>query len=186
MPKELTIYTGTIHKFAIISNHDQRSIEPSIDQSSALGMARCDNAPGKNRQVPGDAYCCCCLLLSVVSTLDSVRLVIGRQKCAVAYWKLIGNNMASSGCASSLFVVVVPCCCLLLLVVVVVLHQCCNEQCLHYKAQCVNAMHACACPDTVQTLRLPDRQTEHARTQPLTHATRGVEEEGEGAQTTAI
>lgn len=115
MPKELTIYTGTIHKFAIISNHDQRSIEPSIDQSSALGMARCDNAPGKNRQVPGDAYCCCCLLLSVVSTLDSVRLVIGRQKCAVAYWKLIGNNMASSGCASSLFVVVVPCCCLLLL-----------------------------------------------------------------------
>lgn len=55
MPKELTIYTGTIHKFAIISNHDQRSIERSIDQSSALGMARCDNAPGKNRQVPGAA-----------------------------------------------------------------------------------------------------------------------------------
>lgn len=132
------------------------------------------------------AVCWCCLLLSVVSTLDSVRLVIGRQKCAVAYWKLIGNNMASSGCASSLFVVVVPCCLLLLLVVVVVLHQCCNEQCLHYKAQCVNAMHACACPDTVQTLRLPDRQTEHARTQPLTHATRGEEEEGEGPQTTAI
>lgn len=86
-----------------------------------------------------------------------------------------------------LCLVVVRCCCsLLLLVVVVVLHQCCNEQCLHYKAQCVNAMHACACPDTVQTLRLPDRQTVHARTQPLTHATRGVEEEAEGAQTTAI
>lgn len=62
MPKELTIYTGTIHKFAIISNHDQRSIEPSIDQSSALGMARCDNAPGKNRQVTGAAACWCCLL----------------------------------------------------------------------------------------------------------------------------
>lgn len=110
------------------------------------------------------AWCC---LLSVVSTLDSVRLVIGRQKCAVAYWKLIGNNMASSGCASSLFLVVVVARCLLL--VVVVLHQCCNEQCLHYKAQCVNAMHACACPDTVQTPQTP-RQTDSARTHAATHA----------------
>lgn len=147
-------------------------------------LARCDNAPGKHRQVPGDA--CCCLLV-LPAAVCSVHTGPG----APCDWQakmrrcLLEIDWQQHGQLWLCLVVVSRCCCsslLLLVVVVAVLHQCCNEQCLHYKAQCVNAMHACACPDRVQTPQTP-RQTDRARTHAATHARN---EGGEGAETTAI
>lgn len=161
MPKELTIYTGTIHKFAIISNHDQQPIDRSINLlHSPVVITRRGRIVKWLLLAAPAAPCCSCLLLSVLSTLlvvsslrfHSVRLGSpcdwqAKMRCCLLEidWQQHGQALLVPG----------------------LVRRCCNEQCLHYKAQCVNAMHACACPDTVPVSR---SQTDRARTHAAAHA----------------
>lgn len=122
MPKMLTMYT--IHKFAIISNHpsqtwhgpSHRAIDQSCAAAAAAAAARCDNAPGNQATIKSSGCWCACAL-SVLSTLDFICCRwLAALRGGESNARLLEIDWQQHDQRS-----------------VVVLHQCCNEECLHYK-----------------------------------------------------